>query len=160
MGVTPDPAYVVVETHSPEQTEALGRRLGGRLRAGDVVALSGPLGSGKTVLARGLAVGTGAGGYMASPSFVLIREYAGPLRVYHVDLYRLERPEELETLGLEELLDGMGVVIVEWADRAPVLLPREHVHITCAFGSTATDRILTLTAPAAVADRLDVPSGG
>ena len=110
--MTPDPARVVVETHSPEQTEALGRRLGGRLRAGDVVALSGPLGSGKTVLARGLALGAGAAGYMASPSFVLIREYSGPLRVYHVDLYRLERLEDLETLGLEELLDGVGVVIV------------------------------------------------
>jgi len=157
--VTSDPARVVVETHSPEQTETLGRRLGGRLRAGDVVALSGPLGSGKTVLARGLALGAGAAGYMASPSFVLIREYSGPLRVHHVDLYRLERPEDLETLGLEELLDGTGVVIVEWADRAPSLLPREHVYITCAFGPTDTDRILTLTAPVGMVDRLDALSG-
>ncbi len=158
--MTSDPARVVVETHSPEQTEVLGRRLGGRLRAGDVVALIGPLGSGKTVLARGLALGTGAVGYMASPSFVLIREYAGPLRVYHVDLYRIERPEELDTLGLEDLLDGRGVVIIEWADRAPSVLPRKHVHIACTFGPTATDRILTLTAPAGMADRLDIAGGG
>ena len=158
--MTPDPAPVVVETHSPEQTEALGRRLGGRLRAGDVVALAGPLGSGKTVLARGIALGAGATGYIASPSFVVIREYAGPLRVYHVDLFRLERPEELDALGLEELVDGTGVVIVEWADRAPGVLPREHVRVTCAFGSAATDRILTFTAPASMADRLDGTAGG
>jgi tRNA threonylcarbamoyladenosine biosynthesis protein TsaE len=152
--VIPAPARLVVETHSPNHTEALGRRLGGHLRAGDVVALVGPLGSGKTVLARGIALGAGATGYIASPSFVVIREYAGPLRVYHVDLYRLEHPDEIDNLGLEELMDGRGLMLVEWADRAAGVLPRDYLGVACAFGAAATDRVLTLTAPASMADRL------
>lgn len=156
----PGPVRIVVETHSPEHTEALGRRLGARLRSGDVVGLEGPLGSGKTVLARGIALGAGAVGYIASPSFVLIREYAGPLRVYHVDLYRLERPDEIADLGLDEMMGGPGVVIVEWADRASGMLPADHVRVACAFGAGATDRVLTLTAPASLDDRLSEVGDG
>lgn len=146
----------VVATSSPEATEALGRRIGARLRPGDVVALVGPLGSGKTALARGLAKGAGAAGYMASPSFVVLREYTGPVRVYHADLYRLERAEEVAQLGLDELMDGGGVVIVEWADRAPDLLPGGHLRIECAFGEGASDRAFVLIGPERLADR---PSG-
>ncbi|MBI3997930.1 MAG: tRNA (adenosine(37)-N6)-threonylcarbamoyltransferase complex ATPase subunit type 1 TsaE [Armatimonadetes bacterium] len=144
----------VVETHAPAATEALGRRLGGRLRAGDVVALIGPLGSGKTVLARGMARGAGASGYMASPSFVVIREYPGPVRVVHVDLYRLERADEIDDLGLDELLDGAAIVIVEWADRAPWVLPPDHLRIECAMGPGSRDRVFTIVVPAALRARL------
>lgn len=151
--MTADSLRVVVATRSPEATEALGRRLGARLRPGDVVALIGPLGSGKTILARGIALGCGAAGHIASPSFVVIRVYAGPIRVYHADLYRLERPEEIRDLGLEELPGG-GVLIVEWADRANFMLPEEHVRIECALGSAPSDRVYALSLPASMADRL------
>ncbi len=132
----------------------MGQRLGGRLQAGDVVALRGALGSGKTVLARGIALGAGASGYIASPSFVLIREYHGPIRVYHLDLYRLERREDVAYLGLDELTDGGALAIVEWADRAPWILPRDHLAIACAAGSDPETRVFTLTIPASMRDRL------
>lgn len=147
---------VAVETSSPEATESLGRRIGAHLRPGDTVALVGPLGSGKTVLARGLALGAGATGHMASPSFVVIREYAGPVRVYHADLYRLEHPGDLAHLGLEELMDGDGIVIVEWADRAPWILAANHLWVECAFGESDTCRMFVLSAPVGMADRIAV----
>lgn len=153
-------ARVVVRTGAASETEALGKRLGARLRPGDVVALIGPLGSGKTVLARGMARGAGAAGYVASPSFVVVREYHGPVRVYHADLYRIGPREELDTLGLDDLMNGSGVLVVEWADRAIGLLPREHVRVECAFGAAEDERVLTLSAPASLADRLEgLPEG-
>src|SRR5437867_6749255 len=110
-GPRPEPragniSQVRIETSSPEQTEALGRRLGKLLRAGDIVALSGDLGAGKTVLARGIAEGAGAAGYMASPTFTFFGAFRGAVTVSNVDLYRLARPRQLEALGLDELLDG------------------------------------------------------
>lgn len=148
------PQTAVVTTHSPEATEALGSRLGARLRAGDVVALVGPLGSGKTVLARGIARGAGATGYIASPSFVLIREYAGPIRIYHIDLYRLERREDITYLGLEDFLGMSGIAVVEWADRAPWILPADHLLVACALAPEDQTRVFTLTIPPSMHDRL------
>ncbi len=136
---------VRIETSSPAETETLGRRLGALLRPGDVVALSGDLGAGKTVFARGLAAGAGATGYMASPTFTLIREYRGPSRVYHVDLYRLDRSEQLDDLGLDELLDGSGIVVIEWAEKAVPRLPPDHLWITIRFLDREDARELTLT---------------
>lgn len=153
------PACVRLTTRSPQATENLGRRLGRRLRPGDVVALIGPLGAGKTVLARAIALGAGARGYLASPSFVVIREYRGPLRIYHVDLYRLQRIDEVAELGLDELTDAGGVLIVEWADRAGDLLPWAHIRVECEFGASETERTFTLHAPAALADRVEGVAG-
>ena len=114
------------ETRSVAGTLSLGRRLARRLARGDCVAMSGPLGAGKTVLVRGIAMGLGLAEPkdVSSPSFVLVREYAAGVPVYHVDLYRLDRPAaELAELGIEEMLDD-GVVLIEWADRAAGALPR------------------------------------
>ena len=102
-----------------DATVALGRRIGERLLPGDVITLVGDLGAGKSCLARGIARGLGIGGRIPSPTFVIVAEYLqGRLPLHHVDLYRLSDPEELIQLGLDELIGGEGVVVVEWPDRA------------------------------------------
>ena len=111
-------------TASEEETRALGRALARELAPRGVLLLSGELGSGKTVLARGIGEGLGIDAReVQSPSFTLIREHAGSGgRLVHVDLYRLD-PEETASLGLDELLAGPGVKVVEWAERLPIALP-------------------------------------
>jgi tRNA threonylcarbamoyladenosine biosynthesis protein TsaE len=103
-------------THSEGETAAVGRDIGRRLRAGNVVLLEGPLGAGKTAFARGLAEGLGCDGEdVSSPTFTIVQEYRGRLRLQHVDLYRLGS-EEVDDLALEDLLEG-SVMAVEWPDR-------------------------------------------
>jgi len=105
-----------LETASAEDTEAEGERLGRTLQRGDLLLLVGPLGAGKTTFVRGLARGIGSADAVASPTFVLVRNYRGRVPLAHVDLFRLDRAPELRDLGLEELLDE-GAVVVEWGDR-------------------------------------------
>jgi tRNA threonylcarbamoyladenosine biosynthesis protein TsaE len=107
---------ISLETSSPEETEAAGEELGRRLRSGDLVLLRGELGAGKTTFVRGIARGCGSAALVASPTFQLVRIYPGRLQLAHVDLYRLEKGDELHDLGLDELLD-VGAVVVEWGDR-------------------------------------------
>ncbi len=116
-------------SHSSLYTERLGERLGGLLRPGDVVALWGELGTGKTVLAKGIARGLGVSGPVTSPTFVLAHEYDGPVPMYHIDFYRLA-PEDMRGVGWEEYLDLPGVVVIEWPDRAKATLPGDRVDIT------------------------------
>lgn len=117
-----------VITRSAAETRALGRELAARLAPGEVVALVGDLGSGKTCLAQGICEGLGVADHVTSPTFILINEYQGRLGmravpVYHLDLYRLADAGELEDLGAEEYLYGKGICLVEWAERAATLLP-------------------------------------
>jgi tRNA threonylcarbamoyladenosine biosynthesis protein TsaE len=106
-------------TKAPEETLMLGENLGKCLEPGDIVLLFGDLGAGKTTLTKGLCKGLGlpAGEYVRSPTFTLINEYQGTFPIYHIDLYRLENLEEIEALGLEEVLFGNGVAIVEWSEK-------------------------------------------
>lgn len=136
-------------TRSPEETRALGEEIGRKLREGDVVALIGELGAGKTCLTQGLGWGLGVDPklYLTSPSFTLIKEYRGRLRVYHIDLYRLNSIEEVYELGFEEYFYGSGVTIVEWADRIETLLPPEHVRIEIGIVSE-NERNIKLTGQA------------
>jgi tRNA threonylcarbamoyladenosine biosynthesis protein TsaE len=122
----------VFTTSSPVATAALGRRLAGRLRAGDCVALTGGLGAGKTALVRGIARGLGLADdrMVSSPTYVLVQEYPAAVPVYHLDLYRMASPEaEIGELGLEEMLAD-GVVLIEWAERAEAALPRPRWRIS------------------------------
>lgn len=127
---------------SVEETRALGEQLGKLLDAGDVILLSGELGAGKTMFVQGIATGLGYKGTVSSKSFVLLGEYEGRITLFHADLYRLDDPEMVEDLALDELLDG--VVAVEWPERAEGRLPPEHLLIQFAIES-AERRKLTLT---------------
>ncbi len=107
-----------------EATIAFGREYAAQLRAGDVLALTGDLGAGKTHFVKGLAAGLDVPGDVTSPTFTLIHEYlGGRLPLFHFDLYRLESEEELLRIGFDEYLDAPGVVALEWADKFPALLP-------------------------------------
>ena len=122
-------------SHSPEQTQKLGHRLGELAQAGDVFLLTGNLGSGKTCLTQGIAWGLCMKEYAFSPSFVLIREYSGRLPLYHIDFYRLDREQEIADLGLEDYLYGRGVCVVEWADKGLSLMPTERLLINFSYVS-------------------------
>ena len=114
-----------IQLSDPEATAALGRALAARLRPGDVLALFGSLGAGKTTLARGILEGLGHGGDVASPTFPIVQAYEPPdvrLPAWHVDLSRIEDPGELDELGLDEAL-AEGVLLIEWPERLPALWP-------------------------------------
>ena len=105
-------------SHSPSETEALGERFGRAAQRGRVIALSGDLGAGKTQFVRGVAHGLGIAGRVHSPTFTLVNEYGGGrLKLFHLDLYRLETPEQLLSAGIEDYLQPAGVSVVEWAER-------------------------------------------
>lgn len=113
----------------PEDTEALGGRISSHLRPGDVVVLAGALGTGKTLLAKGIATGLGVEEPVVSPSFVLIREYrSGFLPMIHVDVYRLGSYNEFEDLDVLELAQD-GVLVIEWGDAVESILPADHLRI-------------------------------
>jgi tRNA threonylcarbamoyladenosine biosynthesis protein TsaE len=105
-------------SHSPAETEALGEKFGRAAERGLVIALSGDLGAGKTQFVRGLARGVGVTGRVHSPTFTLVNEYGGGrLKLFHLDLYRLETAEQILSAGIEEYLSPDGVAVVEWAER-------------------------------------------
>jgi len=135
------------QTLSPEATQSLAERLGRLLRPGDVVALIGELGSGKTVFSQGLARGLGVPKtfYITSPTFAIINEYPGRVPFYHLDLYRVSGPGELSELGLEEILYGQGAVAIEWAERLDKELPAERLEVHLTF-SDETSRSLIFNA--------------
>lgn len=115
---------------SPEDTQRAGRWLGRRLRPGDVVTVAGTLGAGKTTFIQGLVRGYGLTDVVTSPTFALIHEYGPPeRRVVHVDPYRLETPEEMVSVGLEDYLSGCVVLVVEWPERLADLLPETRVTV-------------------------------
>lgn len=121
----------VFRTGSEEETIALGERLAGTLPRGATVLLIGNLGAGKTTLAKGIVKGLGAAeaDEVSSPTFTLIHEYGTPAAVYHVDLYRIDSPREAATLGLDELFDSPAMVLVEWGERFPELMPADRIEI-------------------------------
>jgi tRNA threonylcarbamoyladenosine biosynthesis protein TsaE len=108
-----------ITSQSPEQTIEIGREIGRKLKGGEVIAICGPLGSGKTHLIKGIAAGAGAkdSKQVNSPTFVLINEYSGRFDIFHIDAYRLKSVAEFEMLGFDEFCYPQSVVLIEWADK-------------------------------------------
>jgi tRNA threonylcarbamoyladenosine biosynthesis protein TsaE len=148
-----------IVSHSSAQTQRLGMRLGDLLSGGELLLLEGQLGSGKTTFTQGLAMGMGISELVSSPTFTLLKEYAGQMltqagrsprrgpALYHFDLYRLDDPEEILDLGFEDYFyDGSGVCVVEWADKAAELWSDGHLSIRLkAMSETKRSLLLTAT---------------
>lgn len=134
-----------MESRSPEETRRLAVALSPLLRPGDVVALGGDLGAGKTTFVQGLAVGLGIMERVTSPTFILLREYvSGRYPLIHMDVYRLDRMQEVVDLGYDEFLDPSYIVVVEWGDMVAPLLPKEHLGIEMRYGTSETMREIVL----------------
>lgn len=118
-----------VKTESVKETADLGYRLGAVLRPGDIVCLSGNLGTGKTAFTSGIAAALGIDGYITSPTFTIVNEYKGTIPLYHFDVYRITDPEEMFEIGFEEYLEGNGVTVIEWPEQISDILPQEVVWI-------------------------------
>lgn len=146
---TPDTVFQVF-TESSDQTDSLGEVLGAWLRPGDVVLLHGDLGAGKTTLTKGIARALGVRDTVSSPSFALVNEYTLPLLpLFHLDLYRLDDPADLESIGFTELTSTEdGIAIVEWPERAGAMLPERYVLVEMALTGEGRRSLRVSGAPA------------
>jgi tRNA threonylcarbamoyladenosine biosynthesis protein TsaE len=141
-----------IRSTSEEETVAAGRSCAGSLRPGDVVALFGTLGSGKTRFITGICEALGVQIHATSPTFTLINEYPAPFgTVVHIDLYRIGSKQELAELGVEDYFTDRCICLIEWAEVAQDILPRKHVEVRMAHGSVDTERRITIR---------KVPGGG
>lgn len=129
---------------TPEDTLGVGEAVASLLRQGDAVALTGELGAGKTTFVRGAARGLGFDGTVASPTFTLVREYQGRIRIHHVDVYRLEWIQDVLDLGLDEMVADGGVLLVEWGDAVEGLLPEDHLLVELSVPGETETRLLTV----------------
>ncbi|MGI8871766.1 MAG: tRNA (adenosine(37)-N6)-threonylcarbamoyltransferase complex ATPase subunit type 1 TsaE [Candidatus Limnocylindria bacterium] len=147
-----------------ERTGDLGRTIGRAAAPGTLIALDGPLGAGKTQFAKGIAQGLEVQSVVNSPTFVLMNEHEGRLRLFHIDAYRLEGPEDAYAAGLLDDRQLGGVAVVEWADRVAALLPADRLEISIRSGAAADERILEWRAyglaHAALADALEAARAG
>jgi tRNA threonylcarbamoyladenosine biosynthesis protein TsaE len=132
------------ETHSTDATLALAASIGELFRLGDVVVLAGDLGSGKTTFAKGVGRALAVGEPVVSPTFTIVRQYEGRVRLVHVDVYRLDHVQELHDLGLEELIDDDAVTLVEWGDVIGAYLPPERLEVRLEAGAGDDDRVVTV----------------
>jgi tRNA threonylcarbamoyladenosine biosynthesis protein TsaE len=132
-------------TRAPEETRELGAALADLLVPGDVISLTGDLGAGKTCLVQGAARSLGVQEPVGSPTFVLVREYRGEIPVYHLDVYRLDRLQEVLDLGFEDLLDPGGVIFIEWGDAIDPLLPDSYLEVELSISGDDEMRLLAVT---------------
>ena len=139
-------AGINLATTSAEETRSLGEAVASALRPKDVVSLTGDLGAGKTTLVQGMARALGVEQPVISPTFNLVREYAGRLRLVHMDVYRLERLNEVLELGFDEMIEDDGVVMIEWGDAIEALLPEARLEIELILPPSGDDRSIHLSA--------------
>jgi len=138
----------VIETKNEQETIDAGERFAAQLKPGDVVALIGDLGSGKTRFAKGVSRGLGVKEHVTSPTFTILHEYTdGRLPVYHFDFYRMRSVRELDEFGFDEYVDGDGVCLLEWADMIELRLPEHRYEVRCTLGETETLRTITILSP-------------
>ncbi|WP_371367925.1 tRNA threonylcarbamoyladenosine biosynthesis protein TsaE [Sporomusa rhizae] len=139
---------LVFKTSSEEETYAFGQNLAKLLKAGDVLCLSGNLGTGKTLLSQGIANGLKVVEAATSPTFTVLNVYEGmtekgqELSIYHFDLYRLEHPSELADIGFDHYVEANGVAIIEWPEKFAEFLPENRLWITIKYGETANERVI------------------
>jgi tRNA threonylcarbamoyladenosine biosynthesis protein TsaE len=136
---------ITVRTTSAEETREVGEALAALLRARDAVVLTGELGAGKTTFVQGVARGLGIEEQVASPTFTLIKEYSGILDLAHVDVYRLDRVQQVVDLGLEELGGGDDVLLVEWGDTIEELLPEDRLRVEFMTDDVAGESVRTIS---------------
>jgi tRNA threonylcarbamoyladenosine biosynthesis protein TsaE len=136
---------IELDAPTAEDTRAIGAALAEMLEAGDAVALTGELGAGKTTFVQGVARGLGFAGQVVSPTFTLVREYRARLTVHHVDVYRLDRVQDVLDLGFEEMADDQGVLFVEWGDAVEGLLPPDHLSVELTVPGEGEARALVVT---------------
>ena len=147
---------LVVDTHGADETLALASSLGCLLRGGDVVALSGDLGAGKTVFAKGVGRALGITERVVSPTFTVVREYDAPTPLVHVDVYRLDHLQELHDLGFDDLVGEEAVTVVEWGDRVSAVLPSDRLRVRLEAGDGDDERVVSIDAAGITwAERLD-----
>jgi tRNA threonylcarbamoyladenosine biosynthesis protein TsaE len=132
-------------TKGADETESVGVAVGSQLEAGDLVVLTGDLGAGKTTFAKGVARGLGVTQRVTSPTFTIVQEYEGRVPVAHVDVYRLDRIQELHDLGFEELLEGR-VTLVEWGEAVAMVLPLDRIDVSIAMDDDDDRRVLEIVA--------------
>jgi len=114
---------------SVEKTIKLGEKIGKLVKSGDIICIDGDLGSGKTHLAKGIALGLDIKEYITSPTFTIVNEYEGRIKLYHFDVYRVNDPDEIEAIGFDEYIFSDGVSIIEWSNLIEGLIPEEHIQI-------------------------------
>ncbi len=131
-------------TTSPEETEALGFRLGECLHGGEVLALFGGLGMGKTAFTRGIAAGLGIPSSVSSPTFALVHDYTGRLTVHHFDMYRVDGWDDLYSTGFFDYLDTEDVLIIEWSENIEGALPPDAIRITISKGESEEERLFEM----------------
>lgn len=134
----------VFHSYSSNETENFGLQLAKSLNPGDVVALFGDLGAGKTAFTRGLAKGLGFNGEVSSPTFALVHEYPGDISIYHFDMYRITTWDDLYSTGFFDYLDMGGVLVIEWSENIENCLPDGTIRVTISKNDNENERIITL----------------
>lgn len=130
-----------IVTNSAQETEQLGERLAAGLKGGQVLALFGSMGMGKTAFTRGLARGLGVSGEVSSPTFALVHEHSGKIPLYHFDMFRVDSWDDLYSTGFFDYLESGGVLVIEWSENIEGALPEDAVRITISQGEGENQRV-------------------